>query len=344
MINDELLGELRRVIGVDDLAFAEAPEKLSGGFFTTNFRFRLVGASSPWDGPLVVRLFPPVIADDSVVQEAVVQRGLAAAGLPTPAVLHFDLAARVDGRRYFVMEFLSGGPLLAGIGVGPIIRNGPRILRGLSQMTADVQARLHAIDPAPIVAQLDAPATVDRFFGHLQRLIDRGADGFADGLRWLVDHRPTEREALVICHGDVHPGNLLVDKNGNLTAILDWTVATLAEPAFEVGFTTMALSLTPIDAPRTVQRLAMRFGRGIARRYVNAYTALRPADVSAQPYYEALRCAVEVGNAASWRLAMAAGRTDEQPRPTWDSIADTMVRYFHARTGVELVLPPPVPV
>ena len=43
--------------------------------------------------------------EDAVVRETEVQRGLANAGYPTPQVLAFDLARRIDGRRYLVMEF-----------------------------------------------------------------------------------------------------------------------------------------------------------------------------------------------------------------------------------------------
>ena len=60
------------------------------------------------------------------------------------------------------------------------------------------------------------------------------------------------------------------------------------------------------------------------------------------PYYEALRCASELTNVVSYRLARARGEQHDAPRPTWDSIADRMVDYFRDRTGVTLRLPPPV--
>ena len=59
---------------------------------------------------------------------------------------------------------------------------------------------------------------------------------------------------------------------------------------------------------------------------------------------EALRCAMEVGGVARWRLAVADGRGAELLRPTWDPIGDVMVDYFRGRTGVELTLPPAVQV
>jgi aminoglycoside phosphotransferase (APT) family kinase protein len=343
VLADELLVELRPVVGRADLAYAEAPTVLTGGFFTENHAFRLADVSSPWSGSMVVRLFPPVVSDDAVRREAVVQRQLAAAGFPTPPVTHFDPQARLDGRRYFVMERMAGKPLMGGIRAGTLLRDGPGLLRRLARITADQQADLHAIDPAPVVDALaGTPATVERWFEHLERLIDRGGVGFAAGLDWLIANRPVERGRPVVCHGDLHPGNILVDGDGAVTAVLDWTVATIAEPSLDVGFTTMALLLAPVDAPRPVQRIMAQGGRAIARSYVRSYVARTGADVAARPYYEALRCAVELGNAASYRLAVADGRGDHQPRPTWDSIADAMVRYFRARSGVELTMPAPV--
>ena len=342
VLADELLLGLGRVIERGDLAYSEAPAVLSGGFFTENHAFQLADVPPPWNGPMVVRLFPVVVSDDAVRREAVVQRELGAAGFATPAVLHFYPDARIDGRRYFVMQRMPGRPLMGGIRARALLRDGPGLLRRLVRVTADQQANLHAIDPAPVIAALNGtPATIERWFDELQRLIDSGGVGFAAGLRWLVAHRPAERARPVVCHGDLHPGNILVDDDGAVTAVLDWTVATIAAPVLDVGFTTMALSLAPVDMPQPVQRVVSRFGRGIADRYVRAYSARTGSDLSNRPYYEALRCALEVGHAASYRLATADGRGHEQPRPLWDSIADTMVRYFRVRTGMQITMPAP---
>ena len=121
-----------------------------------------------------------------------------------------------------------------------------------------------------------------------------------------------------------------------MTAVLDWTVATLAEPALDIGFNTMALDIAPIDMPKPLPTIARWASRGIARRYVRHYLALREIDLTNQPYYEALRCAFELGNAAGYRLA------PRELRPTWDSVADVIVRYFRERTGVTITMPPPV--
>ena len=177
----------------------------------------------------------------------------------------------------------------------------------------------------------------------MERWFERLAafEGLADGLDWLVSRRPPDVARSVVCHGDLHPGNILTDGN-RLTGVLDYTVVTIAEPALDVGYTAMGFDLTPIDAPRPIQRLAARFGQGISRRYVAAYVAKSGSDVSNQRYYEALRCAGELSNVIAYRLARARGEEHDAPRPTWDAIGDQMVDYFRARTGVTLRLPPAV--
>jgi aminoglycoside phosphotransferase (APT) family kinase protein len=332
----ELLAELGSVLGRTDLTYAEPPVRLTGGFFTENHAFRLAGAPAPWDARLVLRLFPHSMPDDAVVRETEVQRGLASAGYPTPNVLAFDDNRRIDRRRYLVMEFMDGAPLMSGITPGKLIHDLPVLLRQLPKVMAEKQVELHAVDPDPIAARLEGvTSTVERWFTTLQYLVDHGGDGFADAHRWLVEHRPADRGPLVWCHGDLNPANVLADENGNVTAVLDWTVATLAEPALDIGFNTMALALAPVDAPKPLPAVARWAGRGIARRYVRHYLARSDIDLTNQRYYEALRCAVEVGNAAGYRIA------PRELRPTWDSVADVMVRYFRERTGVTITMPAP---
>ena len=77
-------------------------------------------------------------------------------------------------------------------------------------------------------------------------------------------------------------------------------------------------------------------------RYVRSYERLTHAELTAQPYYEALRCAVELSLVAAYRIAEAQGAPHDLPRLTWDSIADQMIAYFRDRTGVTLRVPPSV--
>jgi aminoglycoside phosphotransferase (APT) family kinase protein len=257
-------------------------------------------------------------------------------------VVFFDDAARLWGRHFFVMERVPGHALMGGIKVHELLGSGWGVFRRLVEMTASSQAWLHRLDAAPLLRELGtAPAGVERWFERLEEQARSEYDGLAAGLQWLVAHRPADVSRPVICHGDLHAGNIMVDGK-RMTGVLDYTVATVAEPALDVGFTAMSLHLAPIDAPAPIQRIAARFARSLSDRYITAYLSETAADLTNQPYYEALRCASELTNVVSYRIAIANGEMYPAPRPTWDSIGDQMITYFRARTGVTLRLPPPV--
>jgi aminoglycoside phosphotransferase (APT) family kinase protein len=335
VLAEELLETVRSVTGRAEVEYAEPPERLTGGFFTENHAFRLADAPPPWDGPMVVRLFPSEAPDDLARREAAVQRVLDDQGYPAPGIVWFDAGARLDERHCFVMRRLPGRPMVGGIRTTELLTSVPKLFRRLVDVTASAQAQLHRLDPAPLVAELsDVALGVERWFERLAEF-----DDLAPAHDWLVDHRPPDRARPVICHGDLHPGNILTDGD-RVTGVLDYTVATVAEPALDVGYTTMSLHLVPIDTPVPVQRLAARLVRPIASRYVAAYVEQTHADLTNQPYYEALRCASELTNVIAYRLA-ADGVRHDAPRPTWDSVVPQMIEYFRVRTGVSLVLPAP---
>jgi len=340
VLTDELLSALGPHLG-GPVSFAESPVRLGGGYFTENYAFSLAEAPAPWDVPLVVRLFPSSAPPDLAHREAAVQGVLVDQGYPAPRVLFFGADARLLDRPFFVMERLPGRALLGGIGLRAVAGSGWGLLRRLPEVTATLQAQLHRLDSEPLVAELaDTPAGIERWFAALEESVASGAAGLADGLAWLVEHRPTPRAPVAICHGDLWAGNILVEA-GRVTGVIDWSVATVAEPALDVGFTAMALSLAPIDAPPPIQRGVARLAGWLCRRYVRAYGRETGADLSSQPYYEALRCAAELTGVAAYRLAAAKGEPHDAPRPIWDSIADAMLDYFDERTGVRLALPAP---
>ena len=52
-----LLAALRSLLGKPDLAFIEAPTRLTGGYDTGVYAFLLNGAEGDFAGPLVIRIF-----------------------------------------------------------------------------------------------------------------------------------------------------------------------------------------------------------------------------------------------------------------------------------------------
>ena len=341
MVAEELLIRLRAAIG-NDVEYVESPVQLGGGFYTANYRFSLRNVPAAWSGPMVLRLFPAHAPDRLDAWEAAVQTFVHDRGVPAPAVMLSEPGSTIEGRRWFVMEVLPGSPAMAGISARHLLGGVRRMWRDLPRQTAGVHLALHRLDPTPLVEAFGELATVERWWAQIVVPTgDERSHPLAPGVEWLERNAPERRSALVLCHGDSWGGNLLVD-HGDVTGLIDWTVATVAEPALDIAFLTCALSLAPVPMARPIQRIAQRFGRRIAIAYRSVYESGSDVDLSAVPYYEALRCLLELSGVVSYRTTVAQGLSYDGPRPTWDGIADQMVTYFEQRTGVRLVLPPPV--
>jgi aminoglycoside phosphotransferase (APT) family kinase protein len=343
---DELGGALLRLlrerVGPEGLTLAEPLRRLGGGFFTENYAFRLAHGRDAWAAPLVLRLFPPEGGLGLATREAAVQNVLAAQGFPTPRVLLHDEHRAPLGRSFLVMELLPGRSPVGGITPRELLRVRPRFMWRLPEVLADIQARLHRMDATPLVDALGArDAGVDHWLDRLAAAVDGDGPELGDGLTWLLANRPPACARPVICHGDLWPGNLLVER-GRVVAVLDWTVATVAEPALDVGYAAMALSIAPVELPRFAETTLLRTSARLTRRFVDTYRDRTGADLRAQPWYEALRCLSELTHVLAYRCALRERRPIIAPRPTWDRATDRMVDYFAARTGVTLALPPSV--
>jgi aminoglycoside phosphotransferase (APT) family kinase protein len=134
---------------------------------------------------------------------------------------------------------------------------------------------------------------VGRFAGEF------GRTDLVHAARWLTDHPPRPAPD-VICHGDLHPFNLLAD--GDRITVLDWSTALLAPRAHDVGFTSLLLSDPPLRVPGWQRPLVRMFGRVLARRFVRGYQ--RRAGVTVEPHelrwHQAVVCLRALTEAASW--------------------------------------------
>jgi aminoglycoside phosphotransferase (APT) family kinase protein len=125
-----------------------------------------------------------------------------------------------------------------------------------------------------------------------------GRSDLVAAVRSLAERRPREG-VTVICHGDLHPFNLLVDDDGDVT-VIDWTAAILAEPAYDVAFTSLLLANPPLDAPGPLGAIIHWVGGRLSRRFVNRYRSIAPQhDLGNLDWYRALHGARFLIEAAS---------------------------------------------
>ena len=300
-IAGRLIGVLRSTAGTPGLEYARGPEPLRGGFWAELLSFSLANPPDGWPAELVARLMP----DAAVARkETIVQRAVAAAGFPTPLVRAADGPDGGLGRAFMVMDRAAGGSALSGLDGGLNPAELPGLLRQIPDLLATSMARLHALDPGLVRGELEqvreAPVTVPGLLGALARFAGEfGRPDLADAARWLTDHPPRPAPD-VICHGDLHPFNLLADRDR--VTVLDWSNALLAPRAHDVAFTSLLLSEPPLRVPGWQRPLVRVSGRLLARRFLRGYQRQAAATIEpgALRWHQAVVCLRTLTEVASW--------------------------------------------
>jgi aminoglycoside phosphotransferase (APT) family kinase protein len=122
-----------------------------------------------------------------------------------------------------------------------------------------------------------------------------GLPAAVDSMRWQiaqgagllgkarVDHALVRLNHLApgdaVCHGDMHPGNVIITTAG--ATVIDWPTATAGPPEHDIARTMFLLTegIVPGTFPR-VQRVLIRWVRArFANIYLRTYRRLRPVDV-----------------------------------------------------------------
>jgi aminoglycoside phosphotransferase (APT) family kinase protein len=240
------------------------------------------------------------------------------------------------GRAFMVMDRAPGRSGLSGLDGGLTPATLLRVLQ-VPELLAAAMARLHALDPDLVRDELEqvreVPVRVPALLAVYARLAgESGRLDLAGAASWLADH-PPRPAADVICHGDLHPFNLLAD--GSQVTVLDWSNALLAPRAYDVGFTTLLLREPPMRVPGWQRPLVRWFGRVLARRFVRGYrrrttTMVEPGELRWHQAVVCLRALVEV---AGWEHA---GTADTHAGHPFLVSGPTFARRLAALTGISV--------
>jgi aminoglycoside phosphotransferase (APT) family kinase protein len=317
-LEDRLLSVLRRATASPDITYDGTPSRLTGGFWAELVSFRLAGAPKEWSGRLVARVMP----DAGIgAKETAFQAEVAAQGFPTPEVLASGGPDDGLGRAFMVMKHADGAPPLAGLNGGfRLVREVPSLARGLPGTLADVLVRLHQLDPDPVRQRLVATGAsgaegMDGVLSSLTAGADAlGREDLSTAGRWLGAHRPPT-EPIVVCHGDLHPFNVLTDGDGGLT-VLDWSAGVLAPASYDLAFTSLVLAEPPLLVPERLRPLIGRAGRWLSRRFLDAYARGRgqPIDAGSLEWHQGVVCLRALTEVATW---VEAGTVDERSGHPW---------------------------
>jgi len=226
----------------------------------------------------VVKLIRPGFPDRLGENEAEVAALVARAGVAAPAVMG---TTRIEGRIGLIYERLEGPSML------DRLSRRPWEIDRLARQLADLHVAMHDAPGPGLPNQKDI----------LRWAIDRAAAHLPDGARTAalarLDALPT---GAAICHGDMHPGNVLMSPTG--AVVIDWMTACCGSPAGDVARTLFLLRDSGVPAPmsRAQRVLIALLRRRLCSVYLRRYRDLR---------------SLGLRELAGWRLPTLAARLAE---------------------------------
>jgi hypothetical protein len=127
--------------------------------------------------------------------------------------------------------------------------------------------RVHDTAPASLPAVVPLPSPAVFPWWSFDALLDRAGPGLdqgaREGLEATIDrHRHwQEFDEVVVCHGDVHPGNVLMRADGPV--LIDWDLLCLASPGWDHG-PMLSFAARWGGRPGEYDEFARGYGRSLA--------------------------------------------------------------------------------
>lgn len=280
---------------------------------------------------------PPGAHD--MVREARLIGALRETEVPVARLLATADAGQLLDVPCYVMSF-AAGPVVTTRTPPPLDRPGTR--QAIGHALVDTLAALHTVDwRAAGLAGLGRPTGFNE--RHLRRITGLVADEggalpapFAPVHSWLTANIPAESGAALI-HNDYRIGNVVLSTKepGRIEAVLDWELATIGDPLFDLGYFLASIPrpgvpLTPTEEFGTALLEPGYPGREeLARRYA----ARTGANLATLGWYRVF---------ALWKLAALyeygrrrAARSDGDPYYRQESLVRSFLQEAHAIAGFE---------
>jgi aminoglycoside phosphotransferase (APT) family kinase protein len=163
----------------------------------------------------VIKVPDRATPEDWIIAEARYADAVRAAGAPAPRLLD---VRQVRGRAASVWEWVRGPSMWQEI------LGAPTRAASYGRLLADLQLELFALVP-PVVL----PSQRDRLVNKIRRC----ALAIDPALGEALDALPAPSRPLRVCHGDLHPGNIILSADGPV--VIDWFDASRGDRAGEIA-------------------------------------------------------------------------------------------------------------
>jgi aminoglycoside phosphotransferase (APT) family kinase protein len=180
--------------------------------------------------------------------------------VPVPAALAYCADEAVNGRPFYVMDFVDGYVLRGAAQTQAALDPATRRVTG--DDLVDVLVAIHQVDVDAV-----GLGTLARRDGYIERQLRRWHGQFqqsqqqereaglhrplplVDEMHDLLAQRVPAQVGTAIVHGDYRLDNTVVAADGRVAAVLDWELCTLGDPLADLGTLMMYWAGSPDDKP-----------------------------------------------------------------------------------------------
>ncbi len=212
--------------------------------------------------------------------------------VPVPATYALCADAEVTGAPFYVMQRVDGTAYRRAEQLESL---GPERTRTIALRTVDTLAALHGVDPDAVgLGDFGRPAGfLARQVRRWQQQLDASRSRPLAGIDELHDRlaaAPPDGGAAAIVHGDYKLDNLLVDRDDRVAAVVDWEMATLADPLADVGLFVVYQRLGDLGGEPGVADAGAAPGYPGEEELLGRYQQDSGRDLSDLGFYIALAC------------------------------------------------------
>lgn len=275
----KLLKYLKTYYKNPKLEYKNPPTRFGQGIATYIYKFQLKNVQPKYSQPLVLRLFPADFLEKLALKEGTIQNALHEENYPVAKVHIICEEVKWLGGEFIIMDFLNGEPMGESLPKEVILGK-----------LAETHVSLHKINPAAVIERLKTSTIKPEWYDGTI-FIDtyaKKSEMLKPALKWMKENEPSDRQN-VLCHGDFHPLNILVD-DGKVSGVLDWSASRIGEPERDVASTFCNLA---IYGPMGIPDFDWK---GLAENYIKEYQLLSKLDSEKLNYYKAVNSvgAIEV--------------------------------------------------
>lgn len=227
---------------------------------------------------------------------------LAGSDVPVPRAVALCDDESVNGASFYVMERVDG-VVVDNPGAAAALDD-PDARRRAGEQVVDVLADIHRVDIDAVGLGEDARREdfLGRQLKRFRNMWERNATRELPVMNELADRlgerAPAQRYTGIV-HGDYRFGNVMVDRSGTLTAVLDWELWTLGDVLADVGFLLNNWYEPDDRTPQVFMEVPPTVTGEFGTRadVLERYASRTGFDVSAVEYYRAFQ---------HWRMAVLA--------------------------------------